>query len=168
MGGEEDCLFRLLAPRLPGGGPLEVWLGPSSHEETEALAGRACLAAGGPGPAEEVAWGWGCPGPARDGQLAPALARPWVSAPVGRAGRPGGGWSPRRSQPLHRRGGQHLLPPGPPHGHRPLFWLQGALSRHVRPARAHEGHSPRFANAPVRTSSTVPSFEGMPRSRDRT
>lgn len=105
-GGEGDCLFRLLATRLPGGGPLGVWLGPFSHEETEAGAGGVCLAAGGPGLTEEALRGSGCPGPAQDGQLALASARPWVSALLGQAGRrPGGGWNPRGSQPPHRAGG---------------------------------------------------------------
>lgn len=99
-------VFRLLATRLPGGGPLGVWLGPFSHEETEAGAGGVCLAAGGPGLTEEALRGSGCPGPAQDGQLALASARPWVSALLGQAGRrPGGGWNPRGSQPPHRAGG---------------------------------------------------------------
>ena len=35
--------------------------------------------------------------------------------------------------PASYGGCQHLFPPGPPHCHRPLFWLQGALPRHVHP-----------------------------------
>ena len=132
--GRGGCLFRLLAPRLPGGGPLGVWLSPSSHKATEAGVLGVCLAAGGPGPTEEVLCRSGCPGPARDGQLALASAWPWVSAPLGQAGRrPGGGWNPRGSQPLHRAAGAAPAPAWPSSRPPPLFWLQGTLFRHGRP-----------------------------------
>ena len=126
---------------LPSPRPEAPWRRPSwglaqssSHEETEARVLGVCLAAGGPGPTEEVLCRSGCPGPARDGQLALALARPWVSAPLGQARRrPGGGWNPRGSQPRIVQGARAPAPAWPSSRPPPLFWLQGTLFRHGCP-----------------------------------